>query len=362
VKRGRRRLALIAAAAVAVGAVAILVILSGTTARRQPAANRAAAGNDATVPTSRSAAPAPKGPRPTATPRVLPGTPVPDPASDGPLVPNSGAYLGAFVQPSQDTGPAEIAAVVSFEHQLGHRLGLVHVYHTWTAAFPSAADEYFADSGSLLLITWGGTPDTKAIIAGKYDAMIRARAEAIKRLGHPVLLEFRHEMDRPDLQWAIHSPADYIAAWDHIRAIFTAVGADNASWVWCPTANGFQTGRAQAFYPGNNEVDWVCADAYSASPSQPLSAAAGAFLSWASHHPKPVLIGEFGVSGDPAGWAAWLAGVGQMAMRDSQIKALAYFDADGSNSQDRAYTFSLSGNPTARSAFAALLAEPYFSR
>ena len=59
------------------------------------------------------------------------------------------------------------------------------------------------------------------------------------------------------------SGRDFVAAWDHIRAIFAAVGVKNAAWVWCPTANGFNPdGRAAAFYPGDNKVDWICADAY----------------------------------------------------------------------------------------------------
>ena len=281
-------------------------------------------------------------------------------AGPAPLIPRSGAYLGAFVQPGDASARGLIGAVTSFEGQLGHRLGVVHVYHPWAAPFPSAADRYFASTGSTLLITWGGTPDTRAIVAGRYDAMIRARAQAIKGLGRPVLLEFRHEMDRPDLQQTVHSPADYIAAWKHIRAIFAAVGADNVGWVWCPTAQGFADGRAPAYYPGDSEVNWVCVDAYSASPRQPLSAVIKPFLDWASRHPKPVLIGEFGVRSDPQGWASWLAQVGQLARRDPQIKSLVYFDADGRSSHGRPYKFSLSGNPAATSTFAALLAEQYF--
>lgn len=278
------------------------------------------------------------------------------------LIPRSGASLGAFVQPSgQTSSGALITAVTSFERKLGHRLGLVHVYHPWGANFPSPADKYFASTDSTLLITWGGTPDTLAIAAGRYDAMIHARAEAIKRLRRPVLLEFRHEMDRPDLRSSVHSPADYIAAWDHIRAIFAAAGADNVGWVWCPTAQGFADGRAEAYYPGDSEVNWICVDAYSASPLQPLSSVVRPFLDWASHHPKPILIGEFGVRSDPRGWTAWLAEVGRFAHQDPQVKSLAYFDADGISSQGRPYEFSLSGNRTATSAFAALLAQSYFS-
>ena len=214
------------------------------------------------------------------------------------------------------------------------------------------------DQGKILLLTWGGDPNTKAIIAGKDDAMIRARALAVKALDHPIMMEFRHEMDRPNLQWTIHGPADYIAAWDHVRAIFSAVGADNVSWVWCPTGTGFQDHRAAAFYPGNNEVDWICADVYSTSTAEPLSEAAAPFLRWASHHDKPVIIGEFGEMGSPPGLAAWLTAAGEIAENDHQIKAMAYFDANGVDSTGTSFELWLGDQPAALSAFAGLLDQP----
>ena len=276
------------------------------------------------------------------------------------LVPASGAYLGAYVEPTAYTQSGQISAVQSFEHRLGRPLQIVHVYHPWGKPFPTVADKYFVDHGKILLLTWGGAPDTQAIVAGRDDAMIRARAEAVKALGHPIMMEFRHEMDRPNLQWTIHGPAEYIAAWDHVRAIFTAVGATNVSWVWCPTGIGFQDGRAPPFYPGDKEVDWVCADVYATSTSQSLHAAAAPFLRWASHHHKPVIIGEFGVIGNPPGWAAWLTAAGRLPEADHQIKAMAYFDANGVNSSGDAYQFWLGNRPAALSAFAGLLKQPYF--
>jgi hypothetical protein len=286
-------------------------------------------------------------------------SPRPAPAGDS-LVPASGAYLGAYVQPAADTQAGQISAVRSFEHRLGHPLQIVHVYHPWGKPFPTTADRYFVDHGKILLLTWGGAPDTRAIIAGRDDAMIRARARAVKALGHPIMLEFRHEMDRPNLQWTIHGPADYIAAWDHVRAIFSAVGATNVSWVWCPTGIGFADGRALPFYPGDQEVDWICADVYATSTSQSLHAAAAPFLRWASHHHKPVIIGEFGVIGNPRGWAPWLTAAGRLPETDHQIKAMAYFDANGVNSSGDAYQFWLGDRPAALSAFAGLLRRPYF--
>jgi hypothetical protein len=276
------------------------------------------------------------------------------------LVPRHGVYLGAYVQPQTDTTSGFIDAVQSFQAQAGHPLRLVHVYSQWQKPFPDALDQYVVDHGKVLLLTWGGSPDTKAIIAGRDNALIRARAEQLKALRRPILLEFRHEMDRPNLQWTIHGPADYIAAWDHIRKIFTSVGATNVSWVWCPTGYGFQLGRAQAFYPGNSEVDWVCADVYSTSPTQSLQAAAAPFLSWARHTGKPIIIGEFGVDGDPSQWPAWLEGAAQLARSDRQIRAMAYFDANGDNSQGHPFTYWLGDHAQALATFSRLLGEQFF--
>jgi hypothetical protein len=275
----------------------------------------------------------------------------------GPLVPASGALLGAYINPPQYTAADEISAVQTFQHQAGHKLALVHTYHPWTNKFPSPADTYFADSGQVLLLTWGGSPSTLDIINGTYDAMIRQRALALKALGRPILLEWRHEMDRPDLQPAMHSPADYVAAWKHIRAIFASVDATNVSWVWCPTSWGFTTGRAQAYYPGDNEVNWICADAYSGNPSEPLATVIGPFLRWATAHPKPIIIGEFGVTGENPRWASWFAQVGEMVRQHPQIKALAYFDSTGSVAHGQ----TLTGNQAAVTEFGRLLDQAYFT-
>jgi hypothetical protein len=283
--------------------------------------------------------------------------------SGGPDVPQKGAYLGAYVRPpAGDTAAQRIAAVLGYEQQLGHRLGLVHLYHPWGSAFPDAADRFFVRRGTTVLISWGGVPDTRAIAAGRYDTMIRERARAVRSLGRPVLLMWRGEMDRPNLRQAIGSPAAFVAAWRHIRSIFAADHVANAGWVWCPTAAGFAAGRAAAYYPGDSQVDWICADGYASSTAEPLGAVLGPFLRWAAHRPKPLLIGEFAVGAQGSGGrAAWLAGAGQLARGNPQIKALAYFDADAVNGHGASYFLSLRDTPAAFAEFGDLLADPYFN-
>jgi hypothetical protein len=277
--------------------------------------------------------------------------------SEAPAPPAQGAYFGAWVGPDVFTQANEIRAVNSLQQELGRKLGIVHTYLKWQAPFPTASDQTFLSEGQTLLISWAGT-DTTQIVSGADDAWIRTRAEQIKALGKPVFLEWRWEMDRPNLQSQVHSGADYVAAWDHIRAIFASVGVGNAAWVWCPTAEGFTDGRAAAYYPGDKEVDWICADAYPYGSHTSFAATANPFLSWASHHGKPVMIGEYGVPESDTGpqRAQWLNAMQQVVRADHQIKAVLYFDADSPG--QIAYALR---DGTALAAFRSIARQPYFN-
>lgn len=296
----------------------------------------------------------------TAAPRPAPTTTV-NPKK-APTPPSLGSYFGAWVQPSIDTSEGRIAAVDSLQQQIGRRLDIVHTYVRWQAPFPTSSDLTFLDRGDMLLVSWAGI-DTRAIVAGTYDSWIRARALAIKATHKPIFLEWRWEMDRPNLTPEIHSPALYIAAWDHIRAIFTREHVQNVTWVWCPTARGFAAGYAQSYYPGNNEVDWVCADAY---PSQLMYSSFAdtvqPFLNWASHLRKPVMIGEFGVPNSYASRqrAQWLRAARHTVQADPQIKALLYFDSNPSGQGPQA-GYSLQGDVPALRALRAMADDSYFN-
>lgn len=306
-------------------------------------------------------------PSPTSSPPGPPSSSAPQAGTtvnpaEAPTPPARGAYFGAAVGPTVYTQANEINAVDSLQHQIGRKLSIVHTYLKWQARYPRLSDETFLSQGSILLISWAGT-DTRQITSGAEDSWIRTRAQQIKALGRPVFLEWRWEMDRPNLSAQIGSGRDFVAAWDHIRTIFAAVGADNAAWVWCPTANGFIDGRAPAFYPGDDEVDWICADAYpTPGVYESFASAVDPFLRWASRHPKPVMIGEFGV---PESYSAqqraqWLRAVQQVVLADHQIKALVYFDADPAGPGSER-SFSLDGGGAALAAFRSMARLPYFN-
>jgi hypothetical protein len=257
----------------------------------------------------------------------------PVPLRPGPTAipgPARGAYLGAWVDPFLYHQDGHIGAVRTLQRMIGRRLDIVHTYLRADAAFPTSSDLVFLRQGSTLLVSWA-LNGSRDIVAGRYDASIAQRAQELKALGRPVFLEWRWEMDRPNLGPEVGSPADYVAAWKHIRQIFAEQKVTNVAWVWCPTARGFANGTAAAYYPGNDEVDWVCADAYPrAGPERSVASIIQPFLAWAAEHPRPVMIGEYGVpqSYSAARRAQWLRAATQTVLRHPQIKALLYFDSD----------------------------------
>jgi beta-mannanase len=176
-------------------------------------------------------------------------------------------------------------------------------------------------------------------------------------------MRYRWEMDRPNLRATMWSPEDYIAMWRHVRALFASEGVHNASWVWCPTIEGFERGEAPAFYPGDDQVDWLCVDVYSGSRFVPLGEHLTPFFAWTASHPtKPVMIGEFGVARayESAKRAAWIRNGAAVFKANSQVKAVLYFESDPEDRKPEG-RFSISDDPAALAAFVELARDPYFN-
>jgi hypothetical protein len=277
--------------------------------------------------------------------------------------PVGGAYLGAWVRPVPGTQAGRVASVAALQGQLGRSLDIVHTYRKWDDPAVTESDRRFVGDGAILLYSWAGT-DTREIASGRYDAAVTARAEAIRALGRPVLLEWRWEMDRPNLAGEVGGPAAYIAAWKHLRALFTAAGATNASWVWCPTADGFADGGdAAKYYPGDSRVDWLCVDAYPGSGRQrSFGAVVAPFLGWAAGHAKPIVIGEYGApdSWGPTARADWLRAATATIKAHPQIRAACYYDSDPVRDHP-VEDYALEDDPAALSAFTAMARDPYFN-
>jgi hypothetical protein len=286
----------------------------------------------------------------------------PGPFEAGPFVPpDKGAYVGAWIKPDALTHAGRLEAVGGLEKDLGRRLDILNTYRRFEQLVGTESDREFLAQGSDLMISWA-TGDNRSITAGEHDRLIRQQARAIRKIGKPVLLRMRWEMDRPNLRATMWSGEDYIAAWKYVRAIFAQERVTNVSWVWCPTAEGFIRGDAPAFYPGDDQVDWTCVDVYAGNVFQPIGKLMGPFLEWAAQHPKPIIIGEFGVAKawGSAGRAAWLRDAERTFKVNKQIKAIAYFESDPEGNGPT-QQFQLTGDKAAFKAFLKLTKDPYFN-
>ena len=184
------------------------------------------------------------------------------PAGGGRAPPSSTHRRGAPWRPRSRPSQA-------LEQRLGRSLDIDHNFYAWDEAFPTEAERWDLRAGRIPMISWNGRASPQpAIAAGRYDTLIQERARETKALGQPVLIRWFWGDGRQQRRRNGRLPDEYIAGWQHIVKTFRDQGADNVSWVWCPNATAFNDGEAQAFYPGDDYVDWTCADGYNWAPGR----------------------------------------------------------------------------------------------
>lgn len=274
------------------------------------------------------------------------------PFASGPVkAPADRVWVGAWVKPEVWGQDGRRDAVTEVEAKLDRTFDVINTYRTFDEKFWTETDKEYVKRGSVVMISWA-SGDTRSMVDGEHDDLIRAQARKVAKAKKPVMMRFRWEMDRPNLRATMWSPEDYIAAWKYTRRIFKEEGATNASWVWCPTEEGFDRGEAPAFYPGDDQVDWTCVDVYATSEYVPLDRLMGAFLEWAAKRPKPIIVGEFGVSRawSPAQRAAWIRDAAGVIKANPQIRAVSYFDSDPDD-RTTAMQFKISDDKAAFDAF-----------
>jgi len=230
------------------------------------------------------------------------------------------------------------------ENDAGRRYDIGHVFHAWDKPIPTVDDLMHLDEDRILMISWNGT-DTREIAAGVHDEWIRSQATAVRDLEQPLLLRWLWEMDGNRRRAWVHSGPDYVKAWLHVRNLFDEVGADNAQFVWCPNEFLFAEGSdPDVWYPGDENVDWLCADGYNWGTSIDSPEWVGMdtifadFIEWASPHDLPIMIGETGAAeAEPGAKASWLREVPEILRSDLlDVDAIVYFDKDftGAGHQD----------------------------
>lgn len=168
------------------------------------------------------------------------------------------------------------------------------------------------------------------IAAGKYDKVTTKIAETVKTLDSLVIIRWGHEAECvPTYSWSRRPPADYIAAFREVAAIFKRV-APQSLILWSPVGNK----GCEVYYPGDDAVDFVGFTLFE-FPSvsvgwmgHPMS-----FADWmddkyprVSGFNKPVIVAEVGIYDTPKNQKIWWKAAVASVDRFPLVRAMLYFN------------------------------------
>jgi mannan endo-1,4-beta-mannosidase len=262
---------------------------------------------------------------------------------------------GKFFGVEVNGAPDSLNPVFNVAASIGRNPNLVGQYVSWKVPFDSAAAARAVSYGALYYAVWEPFNTSVASIAdGASDAYITQFAKAVRAFGDPIALSFGHEMNGNWYPWGTTgtTPAEFVAAWQHIHDLFAQAGADNVIWVWNPNIiNPMPNVPLEPFWPGANYVDWVGVTGYFATTGpHTFDGVYGATMAEIREFTtKPFLIAETSVeNGDSetASVDSLMSGVEQ----STDVLGLVWFDYD-KNGVD----WTLETRPTVRAAVAGSL-------
>ena len=296
-------------------------------------------------------------------------------------------YWGAWIgdQLTGEEPPWDMSAVSQFQGLVGKGLSLIALgspFGDCTSSpckffeFPTTAMNNVHDYGAIPFFNWasqatsadpsGATvmPDFQLgdVIEGDYDTYIREFAEAARNWGHSFFLRYDWEMNGNWFPWGEtvngNNPGEYVAAWRHVHDIFTAVGATNATWVWCPYAEvDRHFAELAPLYPGDEYVDWTCMDGFNwgSNPTNPHSWKGFKEIFAPTYNElvkqiapsKPVVLAEMASTGHGRAKARWIHDMfKELHTNFRRIRGLIWFDQ-----VDRGVDWPLETSPAAARAF-----------
>ena len=297
-------------------------------------------------------------------------------------------YWGAWIG-EQFTGtdaPWDMNAVAMFQQVVGGKgLSLLEFSSPFEDCsrppcrfykFPTIAMNNVRAYGAIPVFSWGAESNPRVsaeqpnfqladLAGGAYDAQIAQFAVEARDWGHPFFLRFNWEMNGNWFPWSEkangNGPGQYVAAWRRVHDIFGAVGAHNATWVWCPyadTPQRLKQTRLKPLYPGHGYVDWTCLDGYNwgRNPVNPrpwrsfdeIFAPAYKAVTKKIAPRKPMMLAEFATSPYGGHKALWIQKMfEELPRKYPRVRALIYFD-----SVDRGVDWPLETSATAARAFA----------
>jgi mannan endo-1,4-beta-mannosidase len=205
---------------------------------------------------------------------------------------------------AEDGLPGSTPLLNSLDAETGKAPSLIEWFDYWDDSYSPQQVTQAWQAGALPVITWQSVPhdytntaqnissySMSNIAGGAFDKYLTTFATSIVNTGLPVGLRLDQEMNGNWYPWGAgysgrgitNTPAQFVAAWQHIWNIFQSVGANQyVIWAWTPSrtdtlvvdaTSGYakgDTGLAED-YPGDQYVDWMGLSAYQFRPTEPAT-------------------------------------------------------------------------------------------
>jgi hypothetical protein len=305
-------------------------------------------------------------------------------------------YWGAFIKGSEyglGEPPWDVRAIDMFENHAGKKISILHWGQPWWHCdstcryqmfdFQKPQYELVRQRGYIPFVDWASfdydAPDVlnqpeftlSSIINGQHDEYIRQWATQAREWGEPFFLRFNWEMNGWWFPWSElvngNQPGEFVLAWRHVHDIFSEVGAQNVSWVWCPNIIEPKAIPLETLYPGDQYVDWTCMDGYNTgtNPLKPdkwrsfeerFGETYSALLDLAPD--KPIMIGELAsteMGGSKANWIRTALAF-DLPNRFPQVKAVVWF-----NWNYQGMDWVIESSSESQAAFSAGIASSYYT-
>ncbi|MFL5737030.1 MAG: hypothetical protein ACJ76P_06810 [Actinomycetota bacterium] len=250
---------------------------------------------------------------------------------------DSQALWGAFVAPR---GAERIASVKAFEDMIGRRIDVTRHYLNFDRRLVNDVVEESVSTGHIPLIgmvakkTGGGWAKWAQIARGRYDTELEEKGQSLRDLGVPVFFVFNPE---PENDFSAGNNVEFKAAFNHIRDVFTSVGANNLRWMATLMRGTYHghNGGPKKWFPSGGDI--VGADGYNRG-----DCSGGGWVSFrniftAAHEyavgrGKPLFIEEWGsVEGTACGGkvrshdkATWIKAAGETILDWPELLGVCY--------------------------------------
>jgi len=318
------------------------------------------------------------------------------------VIPEHGAYTGAYMDFGDNEDSVTLEAIEDFESLVGKHQAIVASSSYWgEQSFPTDNINLIHRHGSIPLVFWSPWdkpyeedrgPDRFSltnIIDGKWDEYIDAWAQSAKEYGHPFFVSFANEVNGSWFPWSgcfygaetpipntkpvkYEGPETFKKAYRHVVDRVRAKGARNIIWVLHLMNYSIPQdywNYAASYYPGSDYVDWIGLSVYGQQYTEDRWSPFPPLLDWPYTEickldpNKPIMLAEWGCGEFPkfGSKSDWINDAFRsMKTKYPRLKAAVFWHERWQNEDDTYSNLRVNSTPESLESYRKGVADPFW--